>query len=248
MYDLEDSDSNLKQQEQALTVLSFIETLESLRDNLGAFINSLPKEHQSEGEAYHNTLKTLCEVLGDNSAEISEEINNAEKLITKFPNKIKRLGIASDLIKASTEKGLNLEEISKRFGLNTATVKRFFDVYNKAAPTVRAKMLKSDVYDVERNMQSIHAMLLRQLNRFETDGEVSARFISEYRQLLAMAERQLKEANSQRKIEQVAALIQEIMVRHCPEEARKEIIKEFQALGMKGFITDVAPKRILADA
>lgn len=235
-YDFEPNDEK-SLQESALAIVSFVEALENIVGNLSFYVDTLPAEHKEEGRLYTKQLKTLLATI-DDDVDMSNLIKDTEMLMSQFPAKIKRLGVAKELIVLVKEKGFSRAAAAERLGLADSTVDKFFRAYDKASPSIKQKIKKNNVYDIERNMQNLHASLLRQIARFESDGEISARFLSEYRQTIALAEKQLKEWNSKQKIDRLGALIQEVMVKYCNPEARQLIIKEFSQLGIKGLTAE----------
>jgi hypothetical protein len=231
-YDF-DQDTDVKRQEQALTIVAFTETIEALIQNFEPFVESLSREHQAEGKVYLSKLKALYSTLSDNTTDISKALVNSDNLTSKYPSKIKRLGIASDLIKAVKQQGLTVKACSDRFGISPQSIKQFFEVYDAASPAERVKITRNDVYDIERNMQNVHAMLLRLMSRFEADGDISAKLIGEYRQILTMAERQQKEWNRIRQ-NQLSDVVCEILAHYCNKESRALVLQKFRDIGVKG--------------
>lgn len=243
-YDFERND-DAKRQEQALTIVAFTETIETLIQNFELFVESLGREHQAEGKVYLSKLKALYATLSDNTTDISKALVNSDNLTSKYPSKIKRLGIASDLIKAVKQQGLSFNATAEKFGISPQSVRQFFEVYDAASPAERVKITKNDVYNIERNMQNVHAMLLRLMSRFESDGDISAKLISEYGKLLTMAERQQKEWNRIRQ-NQLGNVVGEILQHYCTPEARTLVIDKLRQIGVKGLSpAQAAPKPIV---
>lgn len=243
-YDF-DKDQSLQAQEEALVIVAFIEKFENLIHNFSAFTEGIKdKEDKKEAEVYLATLKSMYSAIdGTGSNQLAIAITNRQDFITKFPNKIKRLGVAADIIKLVKEMGQPINAVAEQFGLGTSTVSKFIELYDKASPVSRAQLTKHDVYDIETNMQRIHAMLLRQLSKFEADGDVSSKFLSEYRQLIQLADKQMKEWNSMKKIDKLQTLIYEIFsntLRDHPE-LRMAVLEEFKQVGIKGLTAEVKP-------
>lgn len=240
-----EQDTDLQCQEKALTIVAFIETLENLIKNYSLFVDSLDPIHKEEAKVYLSTLKALYSTLDNNSTEISSSITKSETLTSKFPSKIKRLGLASDLVKAVKQQGLSITAAAENFNISPQSVKQFFEVYNAASPVEKVKITKNDVYDIERNMQNVHALLLRLLSKFEADGDISAKLIGEYRQVLAMAERQQKEWNSIRQ-NQLSEVVCEILKHYCTPESRALVVQKLRDIGVKGLSpTQAEPKPIV---
>jgi transcriptional regulator with XRE-family HTH domain len=240
-----DKDQSLHAQEEALVIIAFIEKFESLISNFAAFVDSIKdKEDKKEAEVYLTTLRSMYAAIdGGEDNQLAQAINNKQDFITKFPNKIKRLGIANEIVKSIKEKGMSIEAVAERYGLSSMTVSRFMKLYDKASPVNRKELTKNNVYDIETNMQRIHAMLLRQLSKFESDGDVSSKFMSEYRQLLQLADKQLKDWNSIKKIDRLQALIFEIFSNTLKDypDLRVKILEEFRSVGIKGLTAEVRP-------
>jgi hypothetical protein len=228
--------------ESALNALSFIEIIESLIVDFTAYTNCLPAEYQIEATLYLSRIKTLREALDDEGFDPSI-LGASASLSKKLPSKIQRMGVASQIISMREEGKFTIKEISERFGISAPTVKTFLDAYDKAKPVEKTRIAKTSVYDIQENMENLHGMLLRTIARFELDGDINNKNLSEYRQLLALANKQLKEYQSAQKYNQIAALIEQILLEYCDKEARSKIVAEFQRLGLSGFFDTIPSER-----
>lgn len=229
---------SLSAAQSALDVVAFYEELEGIVRDLEGFIKNLNREDRVEGLTIHARLNSLCEAIGIGDVqEITR--GTATQLSTAYPSKIKRLGVANQIVEMVQQKNISKEEIANRFGLSKDTITRFLKAYDAATPKEQAKLRKSSVYDIQTNMESLHAMMLRAISRFELDGEINARNLSEYRQLLTLAQKQLHEMNTNKKLDELASLIEEVLLVHCLPESRPKVISEFQRIGLSGFLNSM---------
>lgn len=224
--------------QSALDIVAFYEEMEGIARDLELFIRTLDRDNRVEGETIHARLSSLCETVGISDIEKITK-GSVTQLSSAYPSKIKRLGIANQIVDMVQQKNFSREEIAKRFGIGVDTVSRFLKAYDQATPREQAKLRKSSVYDIQTNMESLHAMMLRAISRFEMDGEVNARNLSEYRQLLTLAQKQLQEMNTNKKLDELASLIEEVLLVHCLPESRPKVIAEFQRIGLSGFLTSM---------
>lgn len=230
-------------QEEALAIVAFVESLELLTGNYKLFCEALPKEHKTEAETYLAKLKAMVSALNGGDINLKKALDSQQPFFDKYPSKIKRLGIAGDIVKCYQEQAMTYKAIAERFGLSETIIINFFKAYNSAGAVEKHKIAKNNVYDIERNMQMLHAMLLRQLAKFEADGEISSKFISEYRQLLAMADKQLKEWTSHKKMDELGRIMAETFARYITNDKDREaVLNEFRTLGIKGIPTAIPAK------
>lgn len=229
-----------QKEEQALAIVAFIETIEVLIQNYGEFVKTLPREYKDEAGTYLGQLKAIYLSLEDEDSDISKTITDLDRPIKPsflMKSKIQRLGLSKQIIEMR-KAAYTIKDIAARVGMSQSAVSSFCQYYEKATPTEKVQLNKSNVYDIQNNMQTLYASLLRQMARFETDGEVSVKFTSECRQLLMLADKQLKEYSNAAKFQTVATIIERVLLQHCSPEGRIEVIKEFQQLGLRGF-TDI---------
>jgi transcriptional regulator with XRE-family HTH domain len=237
-------DENVKAEEKALQALAFIEQIENWIKDYEIFRKGLPVEYRGEAEIYEARIKGIYELVGGGDEGAASVIENAKKLSELAPSKIQRMGIAKQLIKLREEQRFNIKELATRFGISTSTVSAFFKAYDEAKPQEKKRLAKNSIYNIQENMENLHAHLLRAMARFELDGEVNAKNMSEYRQLLQLANKQLQEFNNAKKFERLALTIEEILLRYCPKEFWNVIIEEFQNLGLSGFLDSSGAKSI----
>jgi transposase-like protein len=242
-----DADDSVRLQEEALTIIAFIETITNLVNDYGAFVETLNKENKAEAEVYLAKLKALQAALCDSDTNLSKALNENQDFSSKYPSKIKRLGIAGDMVKLVKDKGYSYEAVARQYGVSRESVSKFFQVYDASAPAARDKITKNNVYDIEKNMQNIHAMLLRQLARFEADGDISVKFIGEYTKLLSMAERQQKEWARMRQMDQVIVVVHSVLSKYCNKEARLKVAEEFKQLGMSNLSLATTEPKVIVD-
>lgn len=233
-------EDNLEAQEKALTIASMVESIEALVDNYGGFIATLPRKHQEEANTYLGVIRAIYETLSDSSSEVSSIVkkNNASLFES---SKVKRLGLGKQIVTLKTVHGASERDIAARVGLSLTAVRAFLKTYEGATPTVRNTMVANDVYDIAQNTQRLHTQLLRQMARFEEDGELSAKFMSEYRQIIQMADKQLKEFTTAEKFEKLCLILQDILTKYCTPEARGIILNEMKSLGIKGLTLEATP-------
>ena len=223
-------------QERALAICAFVEHFEDTIKDYAAFVKDLPKEYQVEAEVYLTKLQGIYNSLDDPENEIASAVINTTTIKEHANSKIKRLNLGKDIIRLYEEQGLSVNDIATRCGLSRSTIKRFIQVYYQAAPTERNRITKTNVFDLENNMQNLYANLLRQAARYDNDGEVSAKFLSEQRQLLGFVERYLKENNAVKKMEKIVLVIQEILAKYVPSDVRPLIFEEFKKIGISGML------------
>jgi AraC-like DNA-binding protein len=223
---------------KALEAVSFIELIENLIRDFKAFCASLPREYAVEGRVHLASLQAIYESINDEEFDVSA-FGMTKSLSTMYPSKIQRMGIASQLVSMREEGKYSLDEISERFGISRHTVSSFFHAYDAAKPSQKVRMSKNSVYDIQDNMENLHAMLLRTISRFELDGDITNKNLSEYRQLLALAHKQLKDISAAEKFDKLAVLIEEVLLQHCLPESRQHIMTEFQRMGLSGFLETV---------
>lgn len=244
-YDFQRNE-DLELQEEALAIVAFIESFSALVENYSSFCETLPREHRAEACTYLAKLKAIVTALDNGDVELNKALDKRSNFFERYPSKIKRLGIAGDIVKCSKEQGLSYEAIAERFDLTYAIVYNFFKVYNSSSVVEKHKIAKNNVYDIERNMQTLHAMLLRQLAKFEADGEISSRFMSEYRQLLAMADKQLREWSSSKKMDELGRIMAETFARYITSDKDREaVLNEFRLLGIKGIPSALPAKNMV---
>jgi transcriptional regulator with XRE-family HTH domain len=228
-------------QQKALDTLSFIELIENLISNLKAFFQMLPKELRIEAQTHLGSLEAIYEAINDDSFDIGM-LGMTNSLSKMYPSKIQRMGIASQLVAMREEGKYTIAELSERFGISTSTVSSFFQAYDVAKPAQKARMSKNSVYDIQDNMENLHAMLLRTISRFELDGDINNKNLSEYRQLITLAHKQLKDITAAEKFDRLAILIEEVLLQHCLPESRQHIMLEFQRLGLSGYLEPMSAK------
>lgn len=238
------NDTNQAQQ-AALDVVSLMEQLEGLIRDFTAFTTVLPLEHRTEAEVYSQKLKAIFAAI--DTQEISPQAIGvmSKSLASQYPSKIQRMGIASQLVSVREEGKYTLVEISERFGISPNTLRAFYSAYDSAKPSEKVKMKKNSVYDIQENMEGLHSMLLRTISRFELDGEINNRNLAEYRQLLALAQKQLKDFTTAQKFEKLATMVEEVLLQHCRPESRREVMAEFQRIGLTGFLDTVPSNKHL---
>jgi transcriptional regulator with XRE-family HTH domain len=228
-------------QQRALEAVSFIELLENLLRDLKTFSDSLPQEYRYEANVHTASLTAIVEAVNAEDFDV-QHLGMTTSLSKMYPSKVQRMGIAGQLIAMREEGKYSLQEISERFGISRSTVSAFYQAYDAAKPSQKAKMSKNSIYDIQDNMENLHGMLLRTISRFELDGDITNKNLSEYRQLLALAHKQLKDISTAEKFDKLAVLIEEVLLQHCLPDSRQYIMSEFQRLGLSGLMDTIPAK------
>lgn len=245
------SDKSIEAEERALKALSFLEQLETWIRDYKPFKESLPPEYRFEADVFEAKIKGLYEMLANGDEGAEDVIGQAKKLSDLAPSKIQRMGIAKQLIKLRQEQKFSIKDLAARFNISTNTISAFFKSYDNAKPEEKRNIAKNSIYNIQENMENLHAHVLRAIARHELDGDINAKNLAEYRQLIQLASKQMQEFNNARKFERLAVTIEEILLRHCTKESQDLIIAEFQQLGLGGFIESTTvdnrnPRRIEA--
>jgi len=208
---------------QAEAFTTFTEILENLYENLMSCSNGKDLELRTELQTYAATVKSLIKAI-DEKYVPTDIINDAKKSLGQ--SKVERLRLSSEIIRLKEVERLTFEQIATRVGLSVSTVSKFYKYYSEAKPTEKVRLKKASVFDSTQQLEDLHAMIFRQLERLEGDPENHVKYIPEARQVLKLAMDYIGTVNQKQEIENIKAKVRAILLQLAPEK-RDEILKAF---------------------
>lgn len=226
--------------EKACTALSLIEQLQEVAAGLAVFAEKLPLEHQSELRVHLARLDAILAVLDTNMVYVPVLHGDEARKLAKHAT-INRLGLAGELIRLRNTGKYTDEALAGMFDLDVAEVKRFFRYYDAAAPSEKAKLRRQSVFNVSERLEDLLQIIVRQLARLEgLNDEVHVKYVAEFRQVVALATSLLEKVNHYQRLQQLIALVGDILVQELPDR-QKEIIDKIYRLSQSVVSLELQP-------
>lgn len=214
--------------------LIYFEHLEDVRDKLEEVAKHIKGEYEEDIKVILNKINVLVEALEGTEDEevVNKYLKGAEDLGKTLPKtKIERLGYSKEII-TLLSRGETVVDIARRLSLTESSVKNFKKMYLAAKPIERIRIRKRSVFDIATNYEELGSMLYRSLAKLELiDPEHHVKYISEYRQLLVLADKFIKENTAKQKLEELGMLVKEVLISEMPEK-RHYIINRLKEIGI----------------
>lgn len=214
--------------DKVCTALGIIEHLQEVVQNLQVFGESLPEKYRSEFRVHLAKLEAVVAVLDTNAVHLPVLHGDAGAKLAKHAT-ITRLGIAGELVRLRNTGKYTLEALAAQFDVPLSEVQRFFRYYDQASPSEKAKFRRQSVFDVSERLEDLLQIIIRQLARLEgLNDEVHVKYVAEFRQVISLATSLIEKVNNYQRIQQLIALVGDILVQELPERQREIIDKIYK--------------------
>lgn len=213
----------------ACQALAFIEQLISVAEQLKSIEDLMPIEGKAVFSAGLARLEAVIQAL---DTDVTLPIIQGEGKLAKLPfqSVITQLGIAGELIRQRSTGKVTVEALAAQYGISPATIRRFFQYYDAAAPSEKAKYRRQSVFDVTDRLEDLMQIIVRQMARLEgANDEVHVKYVGEFRQTLTLASQVIEKINNYQRFQQLIGLVADILADELPTR-RREILQRIQTL------------------
>ena len=219
--------------------LIYFEQLEDIKEKLEEVAKHIKGDYKEDIKVILEKVSLLVVALEGTEDEgvIDQYLRGCNELGKSLPKtKVERLGYSQEIIKLMN-RGESAGDIAKKLGLSLSSVSTFCKMYNSARPAERVKIKKRSVFDIATNYEELGSMIYRSLAKLELiDPEHHVKYIAEYRQLLMLADKFLKENTAKQKVEELGMLVKEVLINELPEK-RAYILNRFKEIGVGRALT-----------
>lgn len=213
-------------------VLSLIEQLETLCQDLASLEEAVPIKFKMELSLIQERAKTILKIVDEDSdndavfAAIKEKVS----LTSTTKSKIERLGLQEQVIRLR-QAGKTYKDIGEQLGVSSDIIRRFCVIYDKLTPKEQIKTRSRSIMDFVGHWEEMGSLIYRMLAKLEGDPENHVKYVSELRQLLKSIEQFQSRYSAQQEIQQIKDIIQEILSQELPEK-RLIIMQRFRQAGV----------------
>lgn len=216
----------------ASAALGLIEQLALVASDLGEYEVSVPKLHRPELVIIRGRLDSLIRLL--NEEESLPDFAQSLQLSGRISSKIERLRLGGEVVRLRELGRLTIDEIATHVDLSPSTISTFLKFYDRLKEPQKARYQKASIFDTTNQYEDLGQMIYRQLARLENvDAEHHVKYIAELRMTIKAAQDWMDRVAHANKIEELKAVVAEILMRYVPEADRAHAIRAIQQAGMR---------------